>query len=325
MKLKFDCEGKGKQKHRRSLLLRLMLPAILLGSAHRAMAQQDPIYTQYMHTVLVVNPAYAMVGDHAEVVAVSRNQWTGIEGAPVTSSLSAQLPINLFNSGVGVSFLTDRVGPIRQNGAYADYAYRVRVSRHGFLSLGLKAGFNFYKADFTGMELNQANDPEFLENVSRRFLPNVGVGAFYYTDRFFVSLAAPKLITNKINEQGYSSQFSSREQVHWFAMAGYVFPLSDQVQFKPYVQVGVVHDAPATIDLAAHFLFFDRFWLGANWRLGNEAGAMAQFYLTPNFKIGYAYDLSANDLHAFNRGTHEILLSYTFNTHRLKCVSPRYF
>lgn len=303
----------------------LLLLCLFMSLIFRVEAQQDPMFTQYMNNVLLINPAYASVGTTLEVLAISRNQWSGIDGAPATNTLSAQLPLKSLGTGIGLTFLADKIGPVNQSGMYFDYAFKFRLAYRSYLSLGLKAGVNFYNTDYSILEVNDEGDPVFAEDVVRKFLPNFGLGAFFYNDKLFVGVSVPKLVTNKINSLGYSTQFSAREQMHLFLVAGYVFDLNRDLKFKPYSLVKYVQNAPVSVDLSAHFLFYERLWLGANWRVGDAVGAIAQFYITKQFKVGYAYDVTASDLSSFNRGTHEILLSYALNLGRRKFLSPRYF
>lgn len=319
-KIELPYQLKNKAWLRTSLLALLML----LGTV-AAHAQQDPMFTQYMSNVLLVNPAYAAAGTSVEVMAISRNQWTGIEGAPVTQTLSGMLPFRRANTGIGLSFLSDKIGPVSQTGAYFDYAFKLRLDRRVFLSLGVKGGVNFYNTDYSVLRVNDGGDPIFSDDVVRKFLPNFGLGAFLNTDRLFIGLSVPKLMTNRINDVGYSTQFSSREEMHFFLSGGYVFDLSDRLKFKPYTYMKFVQDAPVSVDLSAHFLLYERVWLGANWRIGDAVGAIAQLYINQQFKVGYAYDVTASDLSSFNRGTHEILISYALNMGRRRFLSPRYF
>lgn len=306
-------------------LCKLLITSVLLLGGLEVSAQQDPMFTQYMNNMLLVNPAYAAAGTNLEVLAISRNQWVGIEGAPVTQSLSAMYPLLSDNTGIGLTFLVDKIGPVQQTAAYFDYAFKFRLERRLYLSLGVKGGVNFYNTDYSILDVNDDGDPIFSDDVVRKFLPNVGLGAFLNTDRFYIGLSTPKVITNQINDVGYSTQFSSREEIHLFLSGGYVFDLGEDLKFKPYTFIKFVPDAPVSVDLSAHFLLHERVWLGANWRIGDAVGAVAQFYINQQFKVGYAYDVTVSDLNSFNRGTHEILISYALNLGRRRFLSPRYF
>lgn len=290
-----------------------------------AVAQQDPMYTQYMENLHTVNPAYAGSKDLLSMMVVVRNQWVSLPGAPDTRSVSAHTPVGDTRMGVGLSLLNDQIGPVRQTGIYGDYSYRLYFANGKTLGLGMKAGINFYDAGLTNLETNDPNDPVFAHDINRRFLPNFGVGAFFYTNKYYLGLSVPKLIENKINESGVTVQNTSREQLHVFFMAGYVFDVNRIVKFKPSVLTKYVKNTPPSLDLNTTFLFYERLWAGAMFRVGDSFGGLFQLQVTNQIKIGYSYDLPVNKLGAYNNGTHEFMLSYDFNPKRGRVRSPRYF
>jgi len=299
---------------------------LILFIANKANAQQETMYTQYMSNILSINPAYAGSNNMLSVNAVSRNQWVGISGAPVTQTFSIHSPVTKYHMGLGLSFLKDEIGPISQTGVHADYSYTLDFSRHRHLAFGLQGGINFYAAKYSDLKIVDPNDVVFQDDELRRFLPNVGVGAYYYTERFYAGLSAPKLIENVINpHSGYSSEYVSREQLHFFFMSGYVFDINQVLKFKPHFMAKFVMDAPLSLDLTGQFLLYDRLWLGAMYRFGDSFGLLVQVQVTNQIKVGYSYDLSINQLGEYNHGTHEIMISYDFDFGRNKVKSPRYF
>ena len=288
-------------------------------------AQQDPMYTQYMENLLMLNPAYAGSKDLLSMMVVSRNQWVSMPGAPITRSFSMHSPIKGQQMGLGLSFLSDQVGPVKQTGVYADYSYTLSFSNRRSLSLGLKGGVNFFEAGVADLTTNDPNDPVFANDINRKFLPNFGVGAFYFTSRYYFGLSIPKLLENKINKNGVSTQSISKEQAHVFFMAGYVFDVNRIVKFKPSILTKYVKNAPVALDMTGTFLFYDRLWLGAMYRVSDSFGGLFQLQATNQLKIGYSYDLPINKLGAYNNGTHEIMVTFDFNFGRGRVRSPRYF
>lgn len=308
-----------------NFILRFFLMMLTVFTAFGVQAQQDPMYTQYMENLSILNPAYVGSKDFLSAMAVSRNQWVSMPGAPDTRTIAVSSPVSSTNMGLGLSFLSDRIGVTKQNGVYLDYAYRLNFSGGRVLSLGLKGGINFYEAGLTGLQTNDPNDPVFSQDINRKFLPNLGVGAFFSAERYYFGLSAPKLIENKINANGYSTQSISREQIHLFFMTGYVFDINKIVKFKPSVLTSFVANAPVSLNLTGTFLFYDRLWLGAMYRFGDSFGGLFQIQVTNQLKVGYSYDLSINQLSAYNNGTHEIMIVYDFSFGQGKIRSPRYF
>ena len=114
---------------------------------------------------------------------------------------------------------------------------------------------------------------------------------------------------------------------HLFLIGGYVFNINSALKLKPSTVVKYVNGAPLSFDLSANVLFSDRFELGVSYRYKDAVSALAGFYVTPDFRIGYAYDFNTSELNDFNSGSHEIVLLYTFDILGLskKYSSPRFY
>jgi type IX secretion system PorP/SprF family membrane protein len=307
------------------LVTRIFPVIVSLFFARESFAQQDPMYTQYMENLMTINPAYAGSTDYVRMLAISRNQWVTMANAPVTRTFAIHSPITNTNTGLGLSVLSDQINPIKQTGLYLDYSYSLHFSNNRTLALGLKAGVNFYQAGLTDLTTIQPDDPVFANDISRSFLPNFGVGAYFHADRYYIGLSAPKLIRNTINKSGFSTVNANKEEIHLFFMSGYVFDVNRIVKFKPSILTKFVTNAPISFDLNSTFLFYDRLWLGAMYRVGDSFGGLFQLQVTNQIKIGYSYDLPISRLGAYNKGTHEIMVNYDFNLGKGKIRSPRYF
>jgi len=297
---------------------------LLLGLSINGYSQQDPVYTQYMNNLLTIQPAYAGISGSLNITGISRAQWVGFEGAPNTNTLTINGPLRRFNVGLGLTIVNDKWGPIRQNGVYFDYAYRVNLSRDQFLSFGLKFGFNIYQAYLTDVVVNDPNDPVFAYDINFKFLPNMGAGIMWHSDRFFLGVSSPKILKNRIQSQSTENVY--REVLHFYGMGGYVFFLSDVLKFKPTVLYRWAERTPSFVDFSGNFLFYDRVWIGATYRMQNSYGLIFQFNVNTQLKFGYAYDQTTFHPTQVNSGTHEFLISYDFvYGKRGRQVVPRYF
>ncbi len=297
---------------------------LLMGLSFYGVSQQDPVYTQYMNNLLTIQPAYAGISGSLNITGISRAQWVGFEGAPNTNTLSINGPLRRFNVGLGLSIVNDKWGPIRQNGVYVDYAYRVKLRQDQFLSFGIKGGFNIYQAYLTDIVVNDPNDPVFAYDVNFKFLPNFGVGIMWHSDRFFIGASSPKILKNRIQSQ--STEIVYREVLHFYGMGGYVFFLSDVLKFKPTVLYRWAERTPSFVDFSGNFLLYDRVWFGATYRLKNSYGLIFQFNVNTQLKFGYSYDQTTFHPTQVNSGTHEFLISYDFvYGRRGRQVVPRYF
>ena len=298
--------------------------AIFLGATFTGYAQQDPVYTQYMNNLLTIQPAYAGISGSLNFTGISRAQWIGFEGAPNTNSLTISSPVNKYNIGLGVSIVNDKWGPIRQNGVYVDYAFRVRIVENQYLSFGLKGGFNIYQANLVDLAILDPGDQVFAYDVNFKFLPNMGLGILWHNDRFFLGASSPKIIKNNLQSQDKTNIY--REVLHVYGMAGYVFFINDLLKFKPTVLYRWAERTPSYTDFTASFLLYDKVWVGATYRMKNSVGLIFQFNVNPQLKFGYSYDRTTFNPTQVSSGTHEFLISYDFvSVRRGQRLSPRYF
>jgi len=289
----------------------------------RVAAQQDPLYGQYMFNTLAFNPGYAGSADVFTVMALSRHQWVGFDGAPATQTFLAHTPLKNESIALGLTAINDRIGPSRQTSAYADFAYRIKTGADTRLAFGLKGGINMYQADLASLstvEVDQAN-----VNVKGQMLPNFGFGLFWHSPRYYVGVSAPKLLENDLGMTTGIVVQKATEARHYFLIGGYVMDVSKELKFKPSFMLRAVEGAPLSLDLNANFLLRERIWFGAMYRLGNAFGVMGQYQINDQLRAGYAFDLTTTAIGAYNAGTHEVMLSYDFRFLKGRTISPRYF
>lgn len=291
-----------------------------------AKSQQDPMFTQYMFNQMAINPAYAGTAEVANATVLNRQQWVGMEGAPRTFSITANTPLSKIDCGLGLSLITDKIGPTQQTGFFLDYAYQLKVSKKGKLSMGLKAGFTHYKANFQDIQTTTPNDVAFSQNIDGDTKANFGVGFFYYTKDFYAGFSVPKLLKNDLTTgTSVNNEKLSVSERHYYFIVGQVFNLNEKLKFRPSVLAKINKGAPMQIDLTTNFILLEKFWLGAMYRIGNAFGFMAQIQLIKSLRVGYAYDITTTHLKKYNSGTHEIMVSFDFFTGKNKVRSPRYF
>jgi len=293
--------------------------------------QQDPQFTQYMYNMSIVNPAYATADESMlNIGALYRTQWVGLEGAPRTGSFFAHTPINE-KVEIGISFTNDNLGDVvDENNIYADFAYVLPVGEESMLSLGLKAGLTFFNADFNGFNLqsgNETTDVAFNENISKTY-PNLGIGAFYFTDHYYLGLSAPNMLTTKHLESENGVKSTGVQDIHYFFTGGYVFNINDDLKFKPAFMAKAVKGAPLALDITANVLINNKLEAGLGYRLDDAVSGLVNFKITPELKIGYAYDYTTTNLGDFNSGSHEIFILFDIDLFGLKGGydrSPRFF
>ena len=298
---------------------------IALISVANSFAQQDPHYTQYMYNMNVINPAYAGSKEHLSFGLLYRKQWVDIAGAPSTGTFSGHSPVGK-NVGLGLSAVTDKIGPVNETNVYADFSYTLKLGGEHRLALGLKAGATFHKVglfdEIGNGYVPDPGDPAFGQNISRTYF-NVGTGIFYYTQKYYVAFSVPNMLKSKhLDFDGVN--FGS-EVSHYFLTGGYVFEIGDNFKLKPSFMVKSAFGVDPSIDGSLNALFFDKFEIGATYRVDDSFGGMVNYAITPSIKIGYAYDHITSDLKVTTPASHEFMLLFDLNFPKKVSRSPRYF
>ena len=309
----------------------LLFVAAFLGCAS-ANAQQDPQFTQYMYNMSVINPAYATDSEGViNLGGLYRTQWVGAVGAPKTATFFAHSPIAK-NVETGLSFVNDAIGDVvKENSIYADFAYVIPVSQTAKISLGVKGGVTFFDADFTGFQYTDAQTDPLFEQQKTKTFPNVGAGAYYFTDHYYIGLSAPNLLETKHigNKSANNIRTTGVEEIHYFLTGGYVFDLNPNLKFKPAFMAKGVSGAPLSFDLTANVLVNNFIEGGIGYRFDDSVSGLVNVYITPSLRIGYAYDYTLSHLKQYNSGTHEIFLLFDLDFSGLKSKgydkSPRFF
>lgn len=305
--------------------MKKLLTALMILTASTLFAQQDPLFSQYMFNKLAVNPGYAGSRELLSVDALYRNQWVNMDGAPKTISASIHSPLNNPHLALGLNAYNDKIGPMMYNGALATFAYRILFPK-GKLSFGIQAGFKYSGINYNIINSRDVTDPFLVYQVKKKFAPDASFGVYYYSDKFYAGLSSRQLIQNEtviVKDSAGNSQFT-KLLTHFYGMTGVAIPISDNVVFRPSLLVKYVKNAPPQLDLNASFLFANTLWLGASYRTEHAVSCIAEINIAQNFRIGYSYDIWLNELKSYNKGSHEIRLSYDLNVNP-RLLTPRYF
>lgn len=307
-----------------------MLALVAIGlSSNVSQAQQDAQYTQYMYNTLSINPAYAGSRDVFSLVGLYRTQWVGLSGAPETATFSMHSPVGR-NVGLGLNIVHDEIFITQETYIDIPFSYTFNTSEKGQLALGLKAGAHLLNINFDQLNPFQEGDTEGTEqpNIDNKFSPQFGLGAFYYTDKFYLGLSAPNVLeTEHFDESSVENNTSStaRERINYYLISGYTFDLNSDLKFKPAGLLKAVDGAPLQFDMSANFLIKDKLTLGLAYRWSAALSAMVGFQISDQFMIGLGYDRETTELAQYNDGSYEFFLRYELFKRNDRLISPRFF
>jgi len=287
--------------------------------------QYDPLYTQYMFNSLSLNPGYAGTSGLLSAMLMSRHQWVGFENAPNTQTFSIHSPVGATNTGLGFSMIYDRLGPIVNTNFSVDYAYRLKINEQINISLGLKGAFGYFQRDLSQFFNEVGTDYVYYEKIDPKLLPNFGFGVYCYGDLFYGGFSIPRMIENIISDDGTSTAYTNKENRLYMLMAGGVVDAGSTFKIKPSFLLRLSNSAPISYDLNLNLLISEMVWVGVMIRPTEAFGALLQAQVTNQFRVGYAFEMTTNNLSSHHKGTHEIMLNFDFIFRKENIQNPRYF
>lgn len=309
---------------RRFITILIIYFFVLSPFQNEVQAQQQYIMTQYMFNGLALNPAYAGSHESWSATLMSRHQWTGIEGAPTTQSLTLHGPISKVKGfSLGLLFVKDKFGAIELNNFYASSSYRIAFDqgkRH--LAFGLQGGFSTFNVDLSNAHLIDLDDPALNDNNRRSFLPNFGTGIYYHGKKVFAGISIPYFLNNRLNQVNSDK---TKQVRHYYINAGSIIVLNHNIKFKPSVLVRYVDKVPIDFDITSSFLLNDIIWLGVTYRLNDSFDFILELQFTDHFRLGYSFDLTTSELNTATSGSHEFVLNYRIKKKQHKVFNPRHF
>jgi type IX secretion system PorP/SprF family membrane protein len=188
-------------------------------------AQQIPHYTQYLYNMQVINPAAVGARSDLNMSVLTRQQWAGIEGAPTTNTFSINGRTRN-GLGIGTTVINDKVGLNKSTNINIDASYTLITSRYSRLAFGLKGGMTFFTNNLSE-GITPDND---VYNSTKGNFPNIGFGAYYYNEKYFVGFSIPYLLKNsqfRFQEDVTSGQLSS--DMNYFLTGGVRLKLTNDI------------------------------------------------------------------------------------------------
>lgn len=266
---------------------------------------------QYIQPVLVNPGAVGFQGDH-QVLAGYRHRWSGFPDAPrtFTGIYHGRVADQL---GLGVQFLSDKVGVSSLTGGQVSVAYQLDLDRT-VLGFGLSAGMQQFRVSGLADDiLIDPNDVLLNEAIDGYWLFDGGLGLYGEVDSaFFFGISFPNLIKNRIREIQGDINLPDFEEFGFTAMFGYRWHVKTHNFFvEPSITVRNLRYTPFMVDANLRFSFLDEQLVGGlGYTLGdNSRAALLLGTRINNVRIYYSYDVSLGDFQQYNNGSHEITLA----------------
>ena len=295
----------------------LLIPLSLSG-------QLAPVTNQYVLNPLTINPAFTGNRGALNIAAFYRRQWVGVTGSPETLTLAVDAPVLANKLGLGLVVSNDKIGVTKETRFSTSYAYKINMDQ-GVLSLGLGAGLITTNTAWSDLVVLDPGDDNYLVDSRVFVVPDFSFGVYYSVQNYFVGLSIPRLL-------GYKFDFDKNKyglkinpgQYYYLFNSGYLFDISARYKFLPSVLLSYSPGEKFLYDINAHFVMFDRLWLGGSYRNNRSIGALLQFAINNQLKVAYIYDFDSGTLGKYSNGSHEIMIRYEFK-YKVDAINPLNF
>lgn len=309
----------------------IKLIKIFIGSLFfsiSTLAQQLPIYSQYMMNGFLLNPAVAGSDGYTSFNLTAREQWLGFENAPKTRSLSVQgrllkrsyrirrsgrgsrrfISSRSGRVGLGGVLYNDKNGLIDRTGLQFTYAYHIFIG-NSQLSFGMSGSAFQLKINDEAFFLKQQDDPLNYSDLRKPvYVPDANFGMYYISPEYYAGISVKQLFQSpvKIGNQVFEEFKMYR---HYYLTGGYRFFLNGGYELEPSVLLQYTEQMISQADLGLRLYYQDDYWFGTSVRTSGAFIAIAGFRLN-RFYMGYSFDYTFSSIRKHSFGSHEIMIAF---------------
>jgi type IX secretion system PorP/SprF family membrane protein len=308
-----------------------MKKLLLFGIAWMALtgtveAQYDAQLSQYFMAMGYYNPGYAGSTGDMNMLALHRQQWVGMPGAPKTFFVAADRPFQLGNTkiGAGASLFTETIGLFQNSHISAQFAYKKNLFG-GTLSLGIQG--SMASATFDGTKLvygdseDHDDDDEAIPKTSvNGSTLDFSAGIYYTHKKFYFGMAATHILEPEFELDENITTFIGRA---YNLTGGYNIQLKNPL-FELQPSVFLKTDLQSLqADITTRLVYNSMFNGGLSWRM-NEAVIVFLGATFSNIEVGYAYDLPITPILKASSGSHEVMVRYRLKLDKTKTGNYRH-
>lgn len=285
-----------------------LLLVLSLGLSKSTLAQSGLKLTDYYHNPILYNPAYVGVVEGYFTKAYYATQWVGFDQAPTSQVLDAQHLTANEKTGYGISLLNDTFGAVQNTNIELNYALHLELDETTRLSMGLKAGVNNFRIDYSLLDIFDPNEAVYNQGNLSEKRPLVGVGAYIFDRDWFLGFSTPNLLNNEKIADDNTFVYSKKS--HFYLQGGYNYVLNDDFAFHNSLLLQVVSGTPIEYLLTSKAIYQSRYAVGLQYNPGALMGGFLTGRISESIAVTYAYDIGTGPLSQYAYGNHSFGLSF---------------
>jgi type IX secretion system PorP/SprF family membrane protein len=305
-----------------------------------AIAQQEPLYSNYMLLRSVTNPGFTGADKTINAIFTNRTMFAGFgngksiasdgktvvsSGKPVTSVFGVEAPVEIFGlrSGLGLVIINDEIGFNTNVNVDFTYAYHHQME-YGTFGFGLTMGFNSYQIEPewytpTGDYWTSPGSDNLIPEQFKDLTFGLGLGAYFETTKYYLGFS-----TSKINSPSLIEPKGSIEKTvgffapNYYLTGAYNIELPDPL-FDMRPSFVLRSDLAAfSLDMNGTIYYKNKYWAGLGLRVTplniSSINLLGGTELANGLRLGYAMDINTSYMLSAGAATsHEVIVTYSFN------------
>lgn len=298
----------------------------------QCMAQDEPIYSHYMFNSISFNPAYAGNKDNLQLQSTYRMQWIGLDGAPRTLQMNIDAPFYKKVS-LGLDVTQDKIGDFNTTKIYSSYSFRLKIGGESRISLGLATGIEMRRLK----QPAKTNDPIYSNATDFNLNTfDIRTGIYFSNKDYYVGISS----TTMLPPINYFNTTVNPSRNYYFT-TGYLYKINDNTVFYPSLLYKDDFNKSSSFNFTGLIGIKSTIWGGVSYKTGYNLfskidtkysnstsrvlGVLFDLELNDQYRVGYNFDYSLSTINQIENGSHEISLSYYFQSKKSnRMLNPRY-
>lgn len=295
-------------------IIRLVIATSFVLSSITLNAQQAPLFTHTFNNPLLINPGFVGSDSVVKAFGLYRNQWAGVPGTPVTQVLSVDGPLGDTKMGFGGFAYNDVSNIVGRTAGYLTYSYGLEIGEDHFIRLGLSLGAVQTRLQWDKINVVDESEETLLTAAQARTVPDGAFGIKYDFKDLEIGLSSTQLFqaSSNFSDEANAKETSFKLLRHYYFTGAYGVQVHQNIYLKPMIVIRGTQSLPLQwdVNVMANYKSFAR--LGVGYRHNYGVVFQAGVTLNENIDLGYSYDLGTSQVGPFSRGSHEIMVAYTF-------------
>ena len=275
-------------------------------------AQSNVRLVNYWDNTFYINPAAIDEKNLMDISMAVRKQWIGFAGSPTTVFVAGAIYNEDLYTQFGLKAVQDQIGYTSSTNIDFTYAYSLTMNNNWKLNLGLAASYQSLAYDISKISFPTNEEASIYSRLATQDNFNAQIGAELINHNWRFGLPGQNIfslfsnsITNKVYNNTNFLYGMYRDYSHEFMNLGYGLCA---IQYGNTIQM--------EMNINSYFKLSNSnnpFQIGFFYRTWSEMGFLLGVNLSKNLKVSYTYDYDMGGISQSSFGSHELMISYSFD------------